>query len=93
MKLAGIEECQVTISLDVDECDLLAEGLRRAGQEAQPDEGGRASFWRALAMALHAASLPARMAGDLPENVQPGRYMGTLRQRAARMAGEEPPAA
>ncbi len=93
MQLVDIEECQVTIRLDVDECDLLAEGLRRAGQEAQPDEGGRAYFWRALAMALHAASIPARMAGDVPENVQPGRYMETLRRRAARLAGEEPPAA
>jgi len=93
MKLAGIEECQVTISLDVDECDLLAEGLCRAGQEAHPGEGGRAYFWRALAMALHTASLPARMAGDLPENVQPARYMETLQRRMAQLAGEAPPAA
>ena len=93
MKLVSIEECEVTIALDVDELDLIAEGLRRAGADVNTAEGGRAYFWRALGMALHAASLPARMAGDLPEDVQPGRYMESLRRRMARLSGEEPPAA
>ena len=93
MQLVSIEECQVTIRLDVDECDLLAEGLRRAGMDVNTDEGARCYFWRALGMALSAASIPARMAGDVPDDRHPSRYMESLRRRMARLAGEEPPAA
>ena len=67
--------------------------LNVAKHEARPEEGGRAHFWRALAMALHAASIPARMAGDVPANEQPSRYMESLQRRMARLSGEEPPAA
>ncbi len=93
MKLVSIEECEVTIALDVDELDLIAEGLRRAGANVDTREGGRCYFWRAVAMALSAASIPARMAGDLPADVQPGRYMESLQRRMARLSGEESPAA
>ena len=93
MRLVSIEECEVTISLDVDECDLLAEGLRRASQFAAPEEAARAYFWRALGMALSAASIPARMVGDVPDDRHPARYLESLQRRMARLSGETPPAA
>ena len=93
MKLVSIEECEVTIALDVDECDLIAEGLRRAGMDVNTEEGARCYYWRAVALMLSAASIPARMAGDVPANRHPATYMETLRRRMARLAGEEPPAA
>ena len=93
MKLVSIEECEVTISLDVDELDLIAEGLRRAGADVDTDEGARCYYWRAVALMLSAASIPARMAGDVPSDRQPSRYMESLQRRMARLAGEEPPAA
>ena len=93
MQLVNIEECQVTISLDVDELDLIAEGLRRVGADVNTEEGGRCYFWRAVALMLSAASIPARMAGDVPENVQPSRYVESLQRRMARLSGEEAPLA
>ncbi len=93
MQLVSIEECEVTISLDVDELDLIAEGLRRAGADVNTAEGGRCYFWRALGMALSAASIPARMVADIPADRHPSRYMESLQRRMARLSGEEPPAA
>ena len=93
MQLVSIEECEVTISLDVDELDLIAEGLRRAGADVDTREGARCYFWRAMSMALSAASVPARMAGDVPDDRHPSRYMESLQRRMARLSGEEPPAA
>jgi hypothetical protein len=93
MKLVSIEECEVTIALDVDELDLIAEGLRRAGADVDTREGARCYYWRAVALMLSAASIPARMAGDVPERAHPARYMESLRRRMARLSGEEPPAA
>ena len=92
MQLVSIEECEVTISLD--ELDLIAEGLRRAGADVNTEEGGRCYFWRAFALALSAASVPARMVADIPENRHPRLYMESLQRRMARLSGEEqPPAA
>ena len=94
MKLVSIEECEVAIALDVDELDHLAEGLRRAGADVDTREGGRCYYWRALALALSAASVPARMVADIPANRHPRLYMESLQRRMARLAGEEePPAA
>ena len=95
MNLVSIDECAVTIALDVDECDLVAEGLRRAGQTPTREEAARAYFWRALGLALSAASIPARMVADIPDDRHPARYMENLQRRMARLSGEEepPPAA
>ena len=91
MRLVSIEECEITISLDVDELDLIAEGLRRAGDDVDTEEGGRCYFWRAFALALSAASVPARMAGDIPADRHPRTYMESLQRRVARLSGEEAP--
>ena len=92
MQLVSIEECEVTITLDVDELDLIAEGLRRAGADVNTAEGGRCYYWRAFALALSAAAIPARMVADIPANRHPRLYMESLERRMARLAGEEPPA-
>jgi hypothetical protein len=94
VKLVSIEECEVTIALDVDELDLIAEGLRRAGRDAGTGERPQRYFWRALGLALSAASIPARMVADIPADRHPARYMESLERRMARLSGEEePPAA
>ena len=94
MRLVSIEECEVTISLDVDELDLIAEGLRRAGADVNTSEGGRCYFWRAFGLALSAASVPARKVADIPDDRHPRLYMESLQRRMARLSGEEaPPAA
>ena len=94
MELLSIEECEVVIRFDVDELDLIAEGLRRAGADVSTAEGARCHFWRALGLALSAASIPARMVADIPADRHPARYLEGLRRRMARLAGEEePPAA
>ena len=91
MKLVSIEECEVTVTLGVDECDLLARGLQRAAGDLT--EGAQAYYWQAAAAALLAASIPARMVADIPADRHPGRYLESLQRRMARLAGEAPPAA
>ena len=44
-------------------------------------------------MALSAASIPARMVADIPDDRHPARYMASLERRVARLSGEAPPAA
>ena len=92
MKLVSIEECEVTVRLGVDECDLLARGLERAAGDLVERE--QAYYWQAVACALLAASIPARMVGDIPEDRHPAGYLESQRRRMARLSGKEaPPAA
>ena len=82
MQLVNIEECQVTITLDVDECELVAEGLRRAAE----DEGEASGcFWSALSVCLQAASLPARMWADMRPHARPESYVEHLHRNMAEL--------
>ncbi len=91
MKLVSIEECEVTITLGVDECDLLARGLQRAAGDLSERE--QAYYWQAVASALLAASIPARMVGDIPADRHPAVYLENQRRRMARLGGKDGEAA
>ena len=85
MELVNIQTCDVAITLDVDECLLIAEGLRRAGDDVSTDEGVRCYFWHATALALQAATLPARMLPDMAAHARGERYMRHLREAVAEL--------
>jgi hypothetical protein len=93
MRFIDIRENAITVELEWQDAEELAEGLRRAaehsdeGGEAHPEHARRA-FYFALMMALQAAALASRI---IPDAVDRDRTEDRYQRLVAQWAHLRPP--